>query len=103
MISRDSFISIVNTLDEYWNDKIEHLEALGISESYFNSALDVILSAIEEDIDPMHTARDDDLCYDCGSYVCEWLFGTSKFQEVCPNAGALYDYIVAKYQSTENA
>lgn len=102
MISRDSFIAIVNTFDEYWNDKIEHLEALGISESYFNCAFDVIIDAIETDIDPEHTASKDDLCYDCGSYICEWLFGGGEFQERCPDAGALYDYIVAKYQPSND-
>ena len=35
MISRESFIAIVDALDEYWNDKIEHLKALYIYESYF--------------------------------------------------------------------
>ena len=97
MISRDSFIEIVNALDEFWGDKIEHLNALGIGENYFNSFADVIIEAIEKDIDPKHTAREDEHCYDCGAYLCEWLFGTGDFQEVCPDAGALYDYITAKY------
>ena len=103
MISRESFIEIVNILDEYWGDKIPHLEALGFGEAYFSFFADVIIEAIEKDIDPKHTARNDDLCYDCGAYLGEWLFGKGDFQEVCPDAGALYDYIVAKYQPQENA
>lgn len=103
MISRDSFIEMVNALDEFWGDKIEHLEALGFGENYFSSFADVITEAIEKDIDPKHTARDDEHCYACGAYLCEWLFGTDDFQEVCPDAGALYDYTVAKYQQQKNA
>lgn len=103
MISRNSFIEIVNALDEFWGDKIAHLEALGFGENYFSSFADVITEAIEKDIDPKHTARDDEHCCDCGSYVFEWLFGVNKFQEICPDAGALYDYITAKYQPKENA
>lgn len=101
MISRDSFITIVNALDKFWNEKNEHLVALGIFDNYFHEFADEILTAIEEDIDPKHTARTDDLTYDCGTYICEWLFGQGEFQETCPNAGALYDYIVAKYETTK--
>ena len=103
MITKESFISIVNALDEYWSDKLDHLKALGIYESYFNDFTDVIIDAIEADIDPKHIARDDDLTADCGAYILEWLFGAGEFQEKCPDAGALYDYIVAKYQPQENA
>ena len=103
MIKRESFIKIVDALDEYWSDKIEHLKALYIYESYFNDFTDVIINAIEADMDPKHTARDDELTADCGAYISEWLFGTGEFQEKCPDAGALYDYIVAKYQPQENA
>ena len=103
MISRDSFIEIVNALDEFWGDKIEHLKALDLGENYFSSFADVITEAIEKDIDPKHTAREDEHCYDCGAYLGEWLFGVGDFQEICPDAGALYDYIVAKYQPQENA
>ena len=101
MITKESFVSIVNALDEYWNDKIEHMEALGIGENYFNSFTDTIIDAIEKEIDPKHTARDDEYCYDCGAYLCEWLFGTGDFQEKCKTAEELYDYIIAKYQPLE--
>ena len=103
MISKDSFITIVNALDEFWHDKNEHLVALGISDNYFHDFADAILGAIEADIDPKHMARTDELTYDCGNYLCEWLFGQGEFQEKCPNAEALYDYIVAKYEATKNA
>ena len=103
MIDKKSFIEIVNALDEYWNDKIEHFTALGIGENYFNVFADKIIDAIEEDIDPKHTARNDEYCCDCGAYLCEWLFGTGDFQERCQTAEELYDYIVSKYQPTENA
>ena len=101
MINKESFVQIIDALDEFWNEKNEHLRALGIEENYFHDFADTILTAIEADIDPKKTARDDDYCYDCGAYICEWLLGTGEFQEECKTAGELYDYIVAKYQPKE--
>ena len=74
MITRESFTKIVNALDEFWNDKNEHLAALGIQENYFHDFADTILDTLEKEIDPKHTARDDKYAYDCGAYICDWLF-----------------------------
>ena len=98
MISKENFVTIVNAFDEYWNEKAEALNKLDIYECYFHSFADTILDAIEKEIDPMQLAQTDELTYDCGAFLCEWLFSTGKFQEVCPTAESLYDYIVEKYQ-----
>jgi hypothetical protein len=104
MISKESFVSIMEALDEFWNDKVEHLKALDIHESYFTNFTDKIIAALEEDIDPKKTARNDEYCYDCGTYICEWLFGEGEFQEKCKTAAELYEYIVAaQIRQVENA
>lgn len=95
MINKKSFVKIMNSFDEFWNDKNEHLKALGIYESYFSLFADVVLEALDADVDPEHNARYDELTMDCGSFISEWLFGKGAFQEKCPNAEALYDYIMA--------
>lgn len=98
MISKESFVKIVNALDEYWNDKAEILKKLDIHECYFHTFTDTIIDALEADIDPKHTVRNDDLVYDCGAYIIKWLFGEGEFQETCPTAESLYDYIQNKYK-----
>lgn len=103
MITRDNFAKIVNALDEFWNDKNEHLTALGIQENYFHDFADTILDTLEKEVDPKHTARDDKYAYDCGAYICDWLFSSSDLRKQCLTAADLYDYIVAKYQPIENA
>lgn len=104
MISKESFVNIMEALDEFWNDKVEHLRALDIHESYFTNFTDKIIAALEVDIDPKKTARNDEYCYDCGAYICEWLFGEGEFQEQCKTAAELYEYIVAtQIRQIENA
>lgn len=98
MIAKDNFTTIMHALDLYWNEKHEHLQALGIYENCFEDILDSILTAIESDIDPKHTARDDEITYDSGSYLCDWLFAAG-IRDKCPTAADLYDYVAAKYQS----
>lgn len=97
MIEKENFIKVMDALDELWNDKLEAMNALGISESYFMAFSDEIAEAIDRDVDPKHLARTDELTCDCGSYVIEYLIGEGEFQEVCPTAEALYEYIVNKY------
>ena len=100
MISKTAFVKIVNALDELWNEKGEHLHALGMDESYIATFADMIIEAMSEEIDPKHTARMDEAVMDCGDYICEWLFGTGEFQEICKTAEDLYDYIVNKYNKS---
>ena len=98
MITKDSFVKIVNAFDAYYNGEInDALEALGIQENAFTALMDTICEAISKDIDPRHFAKDDDLTCDCGSYIFEWLFGEGAFQEECKTAEELYDYIMKAY------
>ena len=103
MITRENFITIMNAFDEYWNEKLEALKALDIHECYFHSFADTILDALEAEIDPKKLARTDDLTYDCGAFLAEWLFGEGKLQEKCPDAGSLYDYICEAYKKSNES
>lgn len=99
---KETFVSLIKALDTFWNDKVDGLRILGITECYFTDFADSILGAIEEEMDPKHKARDDkhECVEDCGSYVCEWLFGRedSDFRVTCPTIESLYDYIISQYQ-----
>lgn len=104
MITKESFIKILNTVDEYFNGDIqEAFCTLGMDENKISDMFDVIISALDADVDPRHLATKDENTADCGSYVCEWLFGVTDFQEKCADASALYDYIVAKYEDIKEA
>lgn len=98
MIEKASFIKIMDTLDAYFNgDILKAFDLLGIGENEINKHMDIIIDSIDKDVDPKQLARHDDFTADCGSFVCEWLFGVSDLQERCKTAGELYDYIVEKY------
>lgn len=100
MITKESFVKIVNACDAYFNgEAFDALKILGMDENLINNYFDAIIDAVDNDIDPKHVARNDDFTYDCGSYVCEWLFGTGEFQEKCKTAEELYDYIIEQYES----
>lgn len=104
MITRESFVKILDTVDEYFNGEIQKaLCTLGMDENRMGDMFDAIISAVDADVDPKHLAMKDENTADCGSYVCEWLFGVTDFQEKCADAGALYDYIVAKYEDIKEA
>ena len=99
MITKESFVKIMNALDEYYvGDIYKAFQLLQIEDANAITALiDVICEAIDKDIDPRHFAKYDDLTYDCGSYIFEWLFGEGAFQEECKTAEELYDYIMKAY------
>ena len=100
MITKDNFIKIVDALDEYFNgDVAKALYALSISENVITDLMDNILSAIGREIDPQEKARTDEKVADCGDYLCSYLFSETEFQELCPTAGALYDYITSVYET----
>lgn len=98
MITKTTFVALMNTLDEYWNDKAPLLSQLGIEECYFHSFADNFTDALDREVDPKRLARYDKYCYDCGSFIIEWLLGDSEFQEVCKTAEELYDYIMTAYE-----
>lgn len=98
MIKKESFVQIMNTLDEFYNGEIaEAFDKLGIYECKFSEHMDVIVNAIDEAVDPECFAEEDENTIDSGSYICDWLFGIGKINEICPTAEELYDYIVNKY------
>lgn len=101
MISKENFTHIMEALDEFWNDKADALKILGIQECYFTDFCDKILSAIDKEIDPYSKAREDkdEAVADCGSYLCEWLFGVEGFRDNYPTPALLYDYILSQYNN----
>lgn len=101
-MEKKNFVTIVKELDTYYNGDIaEAFNKLNIYENRITHSMDLIIDALDEEIDPKHYARNDDLTYDCGSYLCEWLFGHGEFQEKCSTAEELYDYIAQKYLTAE--
>jgi len=99
MISKESFCKIADTLDEFFNgETFEAFSKLKIHESKLHEEMDIILGAIDADIDPKNKAAEDDEI-PSGSFVCEWLFGSTRFNEICPNSASLYDYVVKAYES----
>ena len=104
MINKESFIDIMDALDSYFNgDILKAFDMLGIYDNKINDNFDIIVDAIEKDIDPENLARTDPNTADCGSYICEWLFGTSDFNEKCKTSSELYDYIVTRYETQKTS
>lgn len=100
MINRESFINIMDTLDSYFNgDILKAFDMLGIYDNKINTHFNIIVDAIDKDMDPKDLARTDPNTADCGSYICEWLFGVSDFNEKCKTSGELYDYIATRYET----
>ena len=98
-MKKENFVKVMDILDEYFNGEIaEAFKLLEISENRITDKFDTIISVMDAEIDPLGLACDDEHTADCGSYVCAWLFSDTDFNEICPNAGALYDYIQEKYK-----
>ena len=102
-MNKKTFATIVNHLDLYYNGDIsEGFAKLGICETGIDSSMDAILDVIDDEIDPERYAEEDTYTKYSGSYVCAWLFDSTEFQEICPTAEALYDYIEKKYSEAPN-
>lgn len=98
MINRDSFVKIMKVLDEYYNgDTKDALDTLGIHECVLHDHMDAITNALDEDVDPLKLATKDVHTASSGSYIYEWLFETSDFNEMCKDEVSLYDYICSVY------
>ena len=105
-MNKPNFVKIMDSLDEYYNgDTMKAFNLLGICENSITAILDDITEAISAEMDPDRLARSDSdpEVRDCGSYVVEWLFGNSEFQEKCKTAGELYDYIKEQYKNVKEA
>ena len=102
-LTRENFIKIIDAIDEYYCGDVAQARAvLGIGECVTNELMDIILDAISETVDPKRLAAKDENTSDCGDYICTYLFAETEFQEICPTAGALYDYIKEKYSDAHN-
>lgn len=102
-MNKKTFTTIVNQLDSYYNGDIsEGFAKLGIYENSINICMDAILDVLDDEIDPERYAEEDPYTKYSGSYVCAWLFDCTEFQDVCPTAEDLYDYIEKKYSEAPN-
>ena len=104
MITKETFCTIIDEADKYFNGNINKaFELLQINENIISDAMDTIIGAIDDEIDPKHKAIDDDYCWDCGSFIWEWICGIDEgkdsFRNKCPTAGDLYDYIIKAYEN----
>ena len=90
MISRENFITIMDSADEYFNGDIwKAFNLLGSGDNAISDVMDHILTAIDKDVDPKHLGQTDEYTSFCGSFVFEWVCGEGEFQEVCKTAGDL--------------
>ena len=104
MITKETFCIIIDEADKYFNGNINKaFELLQINENIISDAMDTIIGAIDDEIDPKHKAIDDDYCWDCGSFIWQWICGLDdgedSFRNKCPTAGDLYDYIISAYKN----
>ena len=98
-MKKENFVKIMDALDEYFNGEIaEAFNLLQMSENRITDKFDTIISVMDAEVDPIGLASDDERVADCGSYICSWLFGDTDFNEICPDAGTLYDYIQEQYE-----
>ena len=98
-MKKENFVKVMDILDEYFNGEIaEAFNLLGMSENHITDKFDTIIIVMDAEVDPLGLAHDDEHTADCGSYVCSGLFGDTDFNEICPDAGALYDYIKERYK-----
>lgn len=98
-MKKENFVKVMDVLDEYFNGEIaEAFNLLKMSENRITDKFDTIICAMDAEVDPLGLASDDERVADCGSYVCSWLFGDTDFNEICPDAGTLYDYIQGQYK-----
>jgi hypothetical protein len=99
MINRESFITIMDAADEYFNGDIwKAFNLLGSGENVITDLMDNVLTAIDKDVDPKRLGMTDEYTSPCGSFIFEWVCGEGEFQEICKTAGDLYDYIARQYE-----
>ena len=99
MITKETFIKVMNELDAFYGETQALMEKFGFrDDNIIASSFDRIVDALDTEIDPKELARKDEISKDCGSYICDWLFGPSELNEKCPTAADLYDYIINRYE-----
>ena len=103
MMNKSTFITIMNEMDKFYNETWKSMEALGFNQdsNAITIAMDTILEAVDKEIDPKRLAKDNIYTEESGSFLFEWLFGETEFNEVCKTAGALYDFILNIYAEPE--
>lgn len=98
-MTKKNFTKALKIFDEYYNGKIsDALTILGIYENKLTQFMDEFIDIVAETLDPQNKAEDDDLTYNCGCYICEWLLGNDGLRDRYPTPEALYDYITAQYK-----
>ena len=102
MITRNSFVKLADEMRNFYVETLPKMIAIGFADSEDNPILmsmDKMLDILADELDPHHIARDDEIVWDCGSYLIDWLYGDSAIAEKCPLAGDLYDYVEYRYRN----
>ena len=103
MMNKSTFVTIMNEMDKFYNETWKPMEALGFNQdsNAITIAMDTILEAVDKEIDPKRLAKDNVYTEESGSFLFEWLFGETEFNEVCKTAESLYDFILHIYEEYE--
>lgn len=104
-MKKETFVIIMNELDTFFNDTMEKMAKVGfdLNENPIIDSFDAIADAIHDEIDPDKLAHEDKYCADYGSFIYEWLYGYTEFNDICPTAESLWDYILNAYAKKEAA
>ena len=99
MMNKSTFITIMNEMDKFYNETWKSMEALGFNQdsNAITVGMDTILEAVDKEIDPKGLAKNDSYTKESGSFLFEWLFGETEFNNICATAENLWNYIGAAY------
>ena len=98
-MTKENFTKALEIFDEYYNGEIfKAFTTLGINENKITQFMDEFVDIVAKTLDPQNKAKDDNLTYNCGCYVCEWLFGGDWLRGEYPTPEVLYDYVTIQYK-----
>ena len=98
-MTKENFVKALKIFDEYYNGETSKaLTTLGIYENKITEFMDGFVDIVATTLDPQNKAKNDDLTYNCGCYVCAWIFGSDWLRDEYPTPEALYDYITIQYK-----
>lgn len=101
-MKKKTFIIIMNELKHFYGDTWEKVKALGFDPEHdaFTHFADMVYEALEEEVDPDRLAEKDKYCAEAESFLFEWIFGDSDFNNLCPTAEDLWNYIQKSYSKS---
>ena len=105
MITKSTFITIMNECDRFYGETWDTMQKLGINTDCdpITRFADTVLEVIDKEVDPDRLAAEDKYCDQSESYLFEWLFGENEFNNICATAEDLWNYISAAYAKKASA